>query len=121
MTDDGRYAFSGLSRLLHERARLGIMTALMARPGGILFPELKGLCNLTDGNLNRHLSVLEESGCVEIWKSGAGRNKQTLIKATQSGREQFLQYLAELESVVRDATEAAEEANEAPGFGFAAG
>ncbi len=108
MTAEGRFAFPGLNRLLHEPARLSVMTALMAQPDGILFPDLKVLCDLTDGNLNRHLAALREAGCIELWKRGAGRNRKTLIKATASGRKQFLLYLEKLETVVRDAGAAAQ-------------
>lgn len=55
---DGRYAYDGLDRVLHERSRLGILTALVARRGGLSFTELARLCHLTDGNLSRHLSTL---------------------------------------------------------------
>ena len=58
----GSYAYEGLDRVLHEKARLGILTALQARFDGILFTDLKGLCSLTDGNLSRHVSVLQEAG-----------------------------------------------------------
>ena len=58
----GRYAYEGLDRVLHEKARLGIMTSLATRPAGLSFNELKQLCALTDGNLNRHLDVLHRAG-----------------------------------------------------------
>ena len=44
----GRYAYEGLDRIMHEKARLGILTTLLARPEGALFRELKQLCSLTD-------------------------------------------------------------------------
>ncbi len=121
MTEEGRYSFPGLNRIFHERARLGIMTSLMSRDEGFLFPELKSLCDLTDGNLNRHLSVLEDADCIEVWKSGAGRKKQTLVRTTETGRQMFLDYLAALETVVRDATNAANEVSNASQLGFASG
>ncbi|TWT47962.1 Helix-turn-helix domain protein [Thalassoglobus neptunius] len=108
MTESGRFAFEGLDRMIHERARLGIMTSLMMSPDGIPFPELKELCDLTDGNLSRHLKVLTEGGLVELNKSGSGRTKQTLVQMTTQGREQFLRYLTELKSVVEEASTAAE-------------
>ena len=64
----GRFAYEGLDRVLHEKARLGIMTSLVTRPEGLLFSDLKRLCALTDGNLSRHLEVLREAGLVEVWK-----------------------------------------------------
>ena len=105
-TDDarpGRFAYEGLDRVLHEKARLGILTSLVTRPGGIVFGELKELCSLTDGNLSRHLDVLGEAGLVRVWKGYEGRRPQTLIRISPQGRERFMQYLAQLEQVIRDA------------------
>lgn len=102
----GRFAYEGLQRVIHEKARLGIMTSLVAHPEGLLFGDLKELCSLTDGNLNRHLQVLREAGLVEAWKGGEGRRSQTLCRLTPSGRTQFLEYLDELEKVVSDAAAA---------------
>jgi len=99
----GRYAYDGLDRVIHERARLGLMTSLAASPDGVTFVELKEQCRLTDGNLGRHLKVLEEAGLIELWKRGAGRNQQTLVRLTATGRAEFLKYLEVLEQVVRDA------------------
>jgi DNA-binding MarR family transcriptional regulator len=99
----GRFAYEGLDRVLHEKARLGIMTSLVTRPDGLLFGELKRLCALTDGNLSRHLDVLHEAGLVEIWKGFENRRPQTLLRLTPEGRQRFLAYLEELEQVVRDA------------------
>ncbi len=99
----GRFAYQGLDRVLHEKARLGIMTSLVTRPTGLLFTELKQLCDLTDGNLSRHLDVLREAGLVELWKGFENKRPQTLCRVSVPGRERFLTYLAELERVVRDA------------------
>jgi len=99
----GRFAYDGLDRVLHEKARLGIMTSLVTRPEGLLFGELKRLCSLTDGNLSRHLDVLHEAGLVEIWKGFENRRPQTLCRLSPEGRQRFLAYLEELEHVVRDA------------------
>lgn len=99
----GRYAYEGLDRILHEKARLGIMTSLVTRPDGVLFVELKQLCALTDGNLSRHVEVLRDAGLVETWK-GYDRNRpQTLYRLTPEGRRRFVAYLDELERVIRDA------------------
>lgn len=111
----GRYAYEGLDRVMHEKARLGIMTSLVTRPEGLLFGELKQLCGLTDGNLSRHLDVLREAGLVEIWKGYEGRRPQTLCRLTPDGRRRFVQYLEELERVVKDALpKAARRAERAP-------
>lgn len=99
----GRFAYEGLDRVLHEKARLGIMTSLVTRPEGILFTELKRLCALTDGNLSRHLDVLREAGLVEVWKGFENRRPQTLCRLSAEGRQRFVAYLEELEQVIRDA------------------
>lgn len=106
----GRFAYEGLDRVLHEKARLGIMTTLVTRPDGALFSELKELCSLTDGNLSRHLEVLYDAKLVDVYKGFEGRRPQTLCRLSQSGRKRFLEYLAELEKVIRDAAPAAEAA-----------
>jgi DNA-binding MarR family transcriptional regulator len=99
----GRYAYEGLDRALHERARLGILTSLFTRSEGLRFNELKELCALTDGNLSRHLDVLREARLIEVWKGFENRRPQTLVRLTARGREKFLAYLAALEQVIDDA------------------
>lgn len=106
----GRYAYEGLDRVIHEKARLGILTSLAARPDGVLFTDLKELCQLTDGNLSRHLAVLQEAALVEIWKGFKGKRPQTLCRLTEAGRKRFLDYVAVLGAVVQDASEAAKAA-----------
>lgn len=101
--DRGRYSYDGLDRVIHEKARLGILTSLVSQPKGLLFPDLKQLCALTDGNLSRHLQVLSDAGLLEIWKRFHKNRPQTLCKLTDTGRRRFLDYLAELERVVADA------------------
>lgn len=101
--ETGRFAYDGLDRVLHEKARLGIMTSLVTRPDGLLFGDLKRRCRLTDGNLSRHLVVLRQAGLVEIWKGYENRRPQTLCRITRDGRRRFLSYLRELERVLRDA------------------
>ncbi|GIW87833.1 MAG: hypothetical protein KatS3mg108_2157 [Isosphaeraceae bacterium] len=110
----GRFAYEGLERLIHEKARLSIMTSLSSHPRGLLFNELKELCALTDGNLSRHLHVLRDEGLIEIWKSFQNGRPQTLIRLTAAGRERFVQYLATLERVVADALTAARTAPAPP-------
>ncbi len=101
--DAGRFAYDGLDRVLHEKARLGIMTSLVTSSEGLRFSELKRLCALTDGNLSRHLDVLREAGLVEVWKGFENRRPQTLCRLSTDGRRQFLAYLEQLEQVIRDA------------------
>jgi DNA-binding HxlR family transcriptional regulator len=99
----GRFAYDGLDRVIHEKARLGILTSLVTHQNGLRFNELKALCSLTDGNLNRHLQHLQCAGLVEVTKEGSGRRQTTLIRVTASGRRRFAEYLSVLESVVLDA------------------
>lgn len=110
---EGRYAYEGLDRVLHEKARLGILTSLAAHAEGVLFTDLKGLCNLTDGNLSRHLTVLQEAGLVEIHKGYRGRRPQTLCRLTDAGRKRYVDYIAVLESVLADAIDAAKSGRKA--------
>jgi DNA-binding MarR family transcriptional regulator len=102
----GRFAYEGLDRVIHEKARLGVLTSLMGHPKGLAFADLKRLCGLTDGNLSRHLQVLEEAGFVDILKGYDEKRPQTICKITANGRRRFLSYLSVLEQVVRDAADA---------------
>jgi DNA-binding MarR family transcriptional regulator len=107
--NEGRFAYEGLDRVIHERARLSVLTSLVTNPKGLTFGDLKQLCSLTDGNLSRHLRVLERGKMVEIVK-GIDRNRpQTVARITASGRKRYLEYLETLEQVVRDAAKGAEE------------
>jgi DNA-binding HxlR family transcriptional regulator len=107
--ESGRYAYDGLDRTIHEKARLGILTSLAAHPGGLLFGDLKDLCTLTDGNLSRHLQTLQEAGFVEVWKRFQNKRPQTLCRLTDLGRQRLLDYVSELERVVADAAAAAQQ------------
>jgi len=101
--NDGRFAYEGLDRVIHERARLSVLTSLISNPKGLPFNDLKQLCSLTDGNLSRHLRVLEAEKVVQIVK-GHDRNRPlTVCRITASGRKRYLEYLETLEQVVRDA------------------
>ncbi len=108
-TGDAPFSYEGLERVMHEKARLGVLSSLVAHPKGLAFADLKQLCGLTDGNLSRHLQVLQEAGLVEITKSFEGNRPQTSCRLTRSGRRRFLDYLALLEQLVRDAAETAGE------------
>lgn len=103
VTQHGQFAYDGLDRVIHERARLGIMTALISRPNGLVFGELRELCTLTDGNLSRHLQTLQEAGLVEIWKGQRDNYPQTLARLSKLGRQKFSEYLAELQRVLEQA------------------
>ena len=102
----GRFAYDGLDRVIHEKARLSVLTSLVANPKGVVFGDLKQLCGLTDGNLSRHLQVLQEAGLVEISKGFEHNRPQTVCRITRQGRARYLEYLAVLEQVVRDAASA---------------
>jgi DNA-binding MarR family transcriptional regulator len=104
---NGRFAYDGLERVFHEKARLGIMTSLVSQPRGVVFADLKEMCHLTDGNLSRHLQVLNEAGLVEIWKGFHKKRPQTLCRITDEGRRRFFEYINVLETVVQDAMSAA--------------
>ncbi len=103
-SEEGRFAYDGLDRVIHERARLSILTSLVTNPKGLTFNDLKQLCSLTDGNLSRHLSVLERSKMVEILKQQDQNRPQTHCRITSSGRDRYLTYLSTLERVIQDAT-----------------
>jgi DNA-binding transcriptional ArsR family regulator len=102
-TSEGRFAYEGLDRVIHERARLSVLTSLITNPKGLAFGDLKQLCALTDGNLSRHLSVLENGKMVEIVKKQDRNRPLTICRITASGRKRYLEYLSTLEQVVKDA------------------
>ncbi len=110
----GRYAYEGLQRAIHEKARLGIMTSLVSHPLGLTFNDLKALCSLTDGNLSRHLEVLREAGLISVEKEHDRSRRQTLCRVTPAGQREFLAYLGELQRVVADAAAGAAQVARAP-------
>lgn len=105
--DKARYAYEGLDRTMHEKARLGILTSLMSHPRGLAFNDLAHLCDLSNGNLSRHLQVLEEAGLVAVEKGYEGNRPHTRVLLTDAGRQRFLDYLGVLEQVLKDAERAA--------------
>jgi DNA-binding MarR family transcriptional regulator len=106
---EARFAYEGLDRVIHERARLSILTSLITNSKGLTFVDLKQLCALTDGNLSRHLSVLETAKMVVIAKGHDRNRPQTICRITASGRKRYLEYLATLEQVVKDAAKGSQE------------
>ncbi len=100
------YAYEGLERVIHEKARLGILASLASHAAGLAFSELKQLCALTDGNLNRHLQVLQDAGLVVVQKLTDGVRPQTVCHVTPEGRSRFAEYISVLEQVVQDALSA---------------
>jgi len=99
----GRFSYEGLDRVIHERARLSILTSLIANKRGLLFGDLKRLCALSDGNLSRHLQVLVEAKLVAVAKGFEKNRPQTVCRITALGRTRYLEYVEVLEQVVRDA------------------
>ena len=95
-----RVAVDALDRVFHEKTRLGIMTAVVGAADGLSFGELKRLCDLTDGNLSRHLNVLVEAKVLRVKKSGRGPRAQSVYRMTVRGQEAFDRYLAALETVL---------------------
>jgi DNA-binding MarR family transcriptional regulator len=112
----GRFAYDGLDRVIHEKARLGILTCLVAHPKGLVFGDIKQQCGLTDGNLSQHLQVLEQAAFVEILKSFDHNRPQTLCRITPGGRKRYVRYLDVLEQVVRDAATAAKQERTPGGY-----
>jgi len=104
--DQAPFAYEGLDRLIHEHARLSVLTALITNGAGLAFNDLKRMCNLTDGNLSRHLQVLEEAGLITIFKGIEGNRSLTLCRITTDGRRKYIEYLSVLEQVVTDAADA---------------
>ncbi|MFS0738219.1 transcriptional regulator [Sphingomonas sp. 1P06PA] len=108
------YAYEGLDRIFHEKARLGIVTSLAGHSDGLGFSDLKSLCGLTDGNLSRHLQVLEDAGFVALEKGYEGKRPHTRCRLTTEGRERFADYLDVLAQVLRKARAGARSSDGAP-------
>lgn len=102
--EPGRFAYEGLDRLIHEKARLSILSSLAAHSEGLVFSDLKTLCALTDGNLSRQIAQLQDAGLVEVWKGHKGNRPQTLVRLSREGRKRLVEYLEVLEGVLRDAS-----------------
>ena len=90
----------GFDRLIYERVRLGIMSAL-AMNDELTFNELKALFNASDGNLGAHARKLEEAGYVECTKSFEARRPKTIYRITGVGRKALLRYLEHIEAVIK--------------------
>jgi DNA-binding MarR family transcriptional regulator len=89
-----------LDRLIHERLRLGMVSALWVNES-LTFNELKQLLNTTDGNLSVHARKLEEAGYVACAKSFAGRIPRTDYRLTAAGRRAVKRYLDRMEALIR--------------------
>lgn len=95
------FAYEGLERIFHERGRLAVCTCLIANPDGLSFTALQDACALTDGNLNRHLHTLAETGVVSLERVRGNGRPTTTVRITEPGKARFLAYIDELEAVVR--------------------
>lgn len=91
---------SGFDRLIYERVRLGIMSAL-ATNEELTFNELKSLFNASDGNLGAHARKLEEAGYVACTKSFEARRPKSIYRITAAGRKALLRYLEHIEAVIK--------------------
>ncbi len=89
-----------LDPVIHERVRLGIISALAVNEL-LSFNDLKSLLEITDGNLSVHARKLEEAGYVRCTKSFVGRQPRTEFKLTATGRRALENYLEQMESVIR--------------------
>lgn len=95
-----RHPAPALDRLIHERMRLGIVSALAANES-LTFNDLKSLMNTTDGNLSVHARKLEEGGYIECTKSFEGRLPKTEYSLTTSGRRALESYLSHMETIIQ--------------------
>lgn len=94
--------YASLKTVFHEPNRLAIIKALAVAPKGLAFLELRDGCSLTNGNLSRHLRVLEEAGAVRIKKSFVGRTPHTQVTLTDKGRRECIDYLGALEDALNE-------------------
>ena len=93
---------TSLDRLLHDRMRLGIVSALAATEE-MSFTDLKSALNATDGNLSVHARKLEEAGYVACEKTFSGRTPRTDYKLTASGRRALEKYLDHMDAIIKAA------------------
>lgn len=93
---------STLNDVIHQPVRLRIMAMLTALPPEtqVVFSTLKGLLELTDGNLGAHLHKLEESGYVTITKTFVRNKPQTYVEVTQEGRQAFVEHTQALKEIL---------------------
>jgi predicted ArsR family transcriptional regulator len=97
--------YAALDKIFHEPNRLAIVSALCNSQDGMTFHQLKQECELTDGNLSRHLQSLQSARMIRIKKTFVKNRPQTTIYLTDRGRSEFVQYLQALEEVLVKASE----------------
>jgi len=100
MTEEPGHPALALDDVVHQRVRLGILT-ILSETRECRFGTLRDELGLTDGNLNRHLRVLEEAELLQVVKGYEGRRPATWLRLTRQGREALRQELATLEELVR--------------------
>lgn len=96
-----------LDRLIHERIRLGIVSALAADES-LTFGELKDILGTTDGNLSVHARKLEEAGYIRVHKGFEDRKPRTEYRLTPKGRKALEGYLRQMEDILAAARDALE-------------
>lgn len=90
-----------LDKIIHERVRLGVMSALSVRDD-LTFNELKKMLKVTDGNLSVHTSVLVEHKLIKVKKEFHGKKPRTTFSMTKPGKKKFAEYLNELETIIKE-------------------
>jgi DNA-binding MarR family transcriptional regulator len=91
---------SGLNKIFDNRIRLGVMSVLMVNEE-ISFNDLKGMLEVTDGNLASHLVTLEENGFIKVHKGFIGRKTNTTYSITKLGEREFKDHVKALEGMIR--------------------
>jgi DNA-binding MarR family transcriptional regulator len=101
-TEEAARTAIDLDRVIHERLRLGIVSALASRES-LSFNDLKAALKTTDGNLSVHARRLEEAGYIECQKGYVGRVPRTTFRLTPAGRKALERYLAHMEALIQAA------------------
>ena len=105
----GSVAAEKIDRLIHERIRLGIVSALAAEEE-VSFGDLKHLLHTTDGNLSVHARKLEQAGYIQVTKGFEDRKPRTVFRLTRAGRRALEKYLGQMETLLTETREALERA-----------
>ena len=100
MSTSNELPYEALERIFHEPNRLAIMSALCGADDGLPFTELRDSCGLTDGNLNRHLKVLDGAGVIRIRKVFVDAKPRTTVALSKKGLSRFSDYLEALNEVL---------------------
>ena len=100
MSTSNELPYEALERIFHEPNRLAIMSALCGADDGLPFTELRDSCGLTDGNMNRHLKVLDGAGVIRIRKVFVDAKPRTTVALSKKGLSRFSDYLEALNEVL---------------------